>query len=173
VPLVSTDTAPVRRASFAELDAATLYDLLRLRVDVFVVEQTCPYPELDGRDLEPGTEHLWIEDGRGPRAYLRVLPEPDGVRVGRVCTRADARGAGLAARLVQEVLARHAAAPMVLDAQAYLVGFYSRFGFVPSGPPFEEDGIPHVPMARPAGAFPASGAAASSSSSSGSGAASR
>src|SRR5690606_34048120 len=86
IPRVNEPT--VRVASFAELDAPTLYRLLKLRVDVFVVEQKCAYPELDGRDLEPETRHLWIEDGAGaPLAYLRVLREPDGAaRIGRVVT---------------------------------------------------------------------------------------
>lgn len=143
----------VRTARFADLPADVLYALLRLRVDVFVVEQACAYPELDGRDTEPGTEHVWLQDGAGPVAYLRVLREApaSGIRIGRVCTRADARGAGAAARLVGDILRRHAAEPAVLDAQSYLVGFYSRFGFAPSGPEFVEDGIPHVPMRRPVG----------------------
>lgn len=147
---MTAPAAPIRVARFAHLTAATLYALLRLRVDVFVVEQECPYPELDGRDLAPGTEHVWVEDAAGPRAYLRVLREPDGIRIGRVCTRADARGAGTAAQLIADVLDRHPAEPAVLDAQSYLVGFYTRFGFAPSGPEFVEDGIPHVPMRRPA-----------------------
>jgi ElaA protein len=84
----------VRVAAFADFDNRTLYALLRLRVDVFVVEQNCPYPELDGRDTDPATRHLWTEDGTGPTAYLRLLPERAGAvhRIGRVCTRADARG---------------------------------------------------------------------------------
>jgi ElaA protein len=140
----------VRTARFADLPARTLYDLLRLRVDVFVVEQRCAYPELDGRDTEPGTEHVWLEDDAGPSAYLRVLCEPAAIRIGRVCTRADARGGGAAGRLVAHTLSRHPGTAAVLDAQAHLVGFYDRFGFTPSGEQFVEDGIPHVPMHRPA-----------------------
>jgi ElaA protein len=138
----------VRSARFAELTADELYVLLRLRVDVFVVEQHCPYPELDDRDREPGTEHVWTEDGAGPTAYLRTLRDPGALRIGRVCTRADARGAGTAARLVAHVLDRHPDVTAVLDAQTYLVPFYERFGFRVSGPEFVEDGIPHVPMRR-------------------------
>lgn len=140
----------VRTARFADLSARELYALLRLRSDVFVVEQQCVYPDLDGRDTEPGTEHVWIEDPAGIVAYLRVLGEADGVRIGRVCTRADARGTGAATRLLAHCLDRHQDAPIVLDAQAYLVDYYARFGFTPSGPEFVEDGIPHVPMRRPA-----------------------
>lgn len=142
-------------ASFAELDAQTLYPLLRLRVDVFVVEQRCPYPDLDGRDAEPDTRHLWLapaDDPTDPHAYLRLLAEPDGTaRIGRVCTAAKARGGGLSGRLVAAALhlvgTEH---DCVLDAQSHLVGLYERYGFSPSGPGFVEDGIPHTPMRRPA-----------------------
>jgi ElaA protein len=89
VPATSIDG--VRVANFTDLDATTLYELLRLRVDVFVVEQRCPYPELDGRDTEPATRHLWLPDperGGSPVAYLRLLAEPDqAVRIGRVAVR--------------------------------------------------------------------------------------
>ena len=147
MPVVSL---PTHCARAADLAPATLYALLRLRVDVFVVEQQCCYPELDGRDLEPRTEHRWIEDAAGPVAYLRVLADKDERRIGRVCTRADARGAGHAARLVGETVERHAGGPISLDAQAYLVRFYAGFGFAATGPEFLDDGIPHVPMTRPA-----------------------
>ena len=137
-------------ARSSELDAPTLYALLRLRVDVFVVEQECPYPELDGRDLEPSTVHVWTSDVEGPTAYLRVLDDGDIARIGRVCTRADARGSGLAAQLMQAALAQSAGRTVVLDAQSYLAGWYARFGFVADGPEFIEDGIPHIPMRRTA-----------------------
>jgi ElaA protein len=143
-------TCPVRHAPWAALDPATLHDVVRLRVDVFVVEQACPYPELDGRDVEPGTEHVWVAAAGLPvAAYLRVLAEPDGARrVGRVVTHPSARGRGLAALLLSDVLSRHADVPLVLDAQAHLEAWYARFGFAATGPAFDEDGIAHVPMRR-------------------------
>jgi ElaA protein len=147
----------LRTAPFDGLDGRTLYGLLRLRIDVFVVEQRAPYPELDGRDLEPGTVHIWLEEaGGGPAAYLRLLAEPDGsARIGRVCTAPDHRRAGVAARLVAAALEHADGRTTVLDAQSYLVAFYERFGFVPTGPEFvDPDGIPHVPMSRPAMAGP-------------------
>ena len=64
-----------------------------------MVEQHCPYPELDGRDLEPGTVHLWAERDGAPVAYLRILHEARAARIGRVCTDAAHRGAGHSARL--------------------------------------------------------------------------
>ncbi len=140
-------------AAFDDLDASTLYALLRLRTDIFVVEQRCPYPELDGRDLEPDTRHFWLapdEDRSAPHAYLRLLREPDGsMRIGRVCTAQTARGVGLSARIVGAALERVGPyATFVLDAQSYLVDFYVRFGFTQTGPEFLDDGIPHTPMRR-------------------------
>jgi ElaA protein len=145
------DPLTLRSARFAELDARTLYALLRLRVDVFVVEQRCPYPELDGRDTEPGTVHLWLERDAAPVAYLRILAEPDGAtRIGRVAVARQARGGGYAARLMDAAMEIVGQRDCVLDAQAYLVGLYARYGFAATGPEFDEDGIPHVPMRRPA-----------------------
>jgi ElaA protein len=142
----------IRTARFSDLDASTLYALLRLRVDVFVVEQQCAYPELDGRDVEAATLHVWLDHDGEPAAYLRILTEPGGERrIGRVCTAAGYRGGGAAARLMAEALRLVGDAPCVLDAQSYLVGFYERLGFAPTGPEYVEDGIPHVPMRRIAG----------------------
>lgn len=136
-------------ASFRDLDTTTLYGLLKLRVDVFVVEQKCPYPDLDGRDLEPGTRHLWLACDRTPVAYLRILAESGAVeRIGRVAVAREARGAGHATRLIELALAVVGNRPCVLDAQAYLMEFYTRFGFTPTAPEYLEDGIPHIPMRR-------------------------
>jgi ElaA protein len=139
---------PIRAAAFAELDGLTLYRLLALRVAVFVVEQACAYPELDGRDLEPATVHLWIDGDEGePAAYLRLLAEPDGsVRIGRVVTAPARRGEGLAAALVTAALARTTPATAVLDAQSHLTGWYQSFGFEVAGAEYLDDGIPHTPM---------------------------
>ncbi|MGV9712406.1 GNAT family N-acetyltransferase [Gordonia sp. NPDC003424] len=138
-----------------DLDAATLYRILRLRVDVFVVEQACPYPELDGRDLEPQTRQYWIDDADDRvLATLRVLVDPpagDGsplFRIGRVCTERSRRGQGLTARLMTAALAEIGSAPCVIEAQAYLKEMYGKFGFVPDGEEYLEDGIPHVTMRR-------------------------
>lgn len=135
--------------AFEELTAGQLHDLLRLRVDVFVVEQACAYPELDGRDTEPTTRHVWVGDGNGVASYLRVLDDGEARRIGRVVTRHDARGAGLSGRLVGHVL-DSCAGPWVLDAQIRLRGWYEDRGFVVVGDEFVEDGIRHVPMRRPA-----------------------
>ncbi len=140
--------ADIRDQSFDEFDTLALYALLRLRVDVFVVEQECPYPELDGRDLEPTTRHVWIDEGGMPVACLRLLAEPDGShRISRVATAADQRHQGLAGLLVDHVMAT-TPGRLVLDAQTYLEPWYVEHGFARTGDEFTDDGIPHVPMER-------------------------
>lgn len=138
---------------FEALTTREFHDLLRLRIDVFVVEQSCPYPELDGRDVEPGTEHHWITGSADDRdavvVYARTLDDGDAIRIGRVVTAPSARGAGLAAGLMAHLVDRFDGQAIVLDAQSHLVDWYRRFGFGPDGEEFVEDGIPHVPMRRP------------------------
>jgi ElaA protein len=140
----------VQSAALAELDPVTLYRILRLRTDTFVVEQECPYPELDGRDLEPTARQVWISrDGGDVLATLRLLRDDDGAaRIGRVATAPSARGEGLAALLLRHALELAGAADVVLDAQSHLFDWYARFGFVRDGDDYVEDGIPHVPMRR-------------------------
>lgn len=143
----------VRSGIPRELDAATLYRILALRVDVFVVEQACPYSELDGRDLEPGARWIWAARGSEVVATLRILAEADGrTRIGRVATAVTSRSAGLAGRLVRAALdVIGDEAEIVLDAQAGLHGWYEGFGFGRCGPDFVEDGITHVPMSNRSG----------------------
>lgn len=138
---------PVNDAPLRELDAATLYRILALRAEVFVVEQDCVYSDLDGRDLEPSARQLWIERDGAVLATLRLLVDADGTaRIGRVATTAEARGAGLAAHLMQRALSLAGDREVTLNAQTYLLEWYSRFGFVRAGADYDEDGIPHVPM---------------------------
>ncbi|WP_324273455.1 GNAT family N-acetyltransferase [Blastococcus brunescens] len=117
-------------------------------MDVFVVEQECPYPELDGRDTEPATVHLWVESDGEVAATIRVLDDGATRAIGRVATAAGFRGQGLAARLMHEGIALCDGFPVTLGAQAHLQGWYEQFGFRLSGPGYIEDGIPHVPMRR-------------------------
>jgi ElaA protein len=139
----------VRSAPVRDLDPVTLYAILALRVQVFVVEQNCPYPELDGRDVEPDARLFWIADGPRIGGTLRLLAEPDGTaRIGRVATAPDQRGAGMAAALMRAAISSAGERAIVLDAQAQLEGWYERLGFVRVGENFDEDGIAHVPMRR-------------------------
>jgi len=132
---------------FAELSGNEVHDILRLRVDVFVVEQNCAYAEIDGRDIEASTRHVWVGGADGPAAYVRVLDDGAARRIGRVVTHPAARGEGLAARLVDHVVGS-GEGPWVLDAQSHLEHWYVARGFVVDGAEFVEDGIPHVPMRR-------------------------
>ena len=139
----------VRVLAFDDLDARTAYAVWRLRQDVFVVEQACPYPDLDGRDLEPGTRHVVLTEADGTlQGYLRLLDDGDVARIGRVVLTAAARGRGLADQLMRAALAETTGREVVLDAQSPLAGWYAGFGFEVCGPEFLEYGIPHVPMRR-------------------------
>jgi len=136
----------------ADLEPEVLYELMRLRVDVFVVEQASPYSDLDGRDLEDRARHFWLGGQGRPEPMLgcvRLLEEPDGVfRIGRLCTAPSARGRGLGRRLMEAALAEVGDRPCVLDSQEHLAGFYEEYGFVATGPAYDWDGVPHVPMRR-------------------------
>ena len=149
-------TVALRRSWAKDLDARTLYELLKLRVEVFVVEQACPYPELDGRDLLAETRHFWLERPDGEViSTLRLMEEhpggQKGFRIGRVCTKRSARGHGLSTRLLQAALAEVGDYPCRIDAQTYLEEMYRRLGFDRDGAEFLDDGIPHVPMLKAAG----------------------
>ena len=137
----------VRDAILTDLDPATLYRILALRSEVFVLEQDCVYLDLDGRDLEPDARQLWVERAGAVVATLRLLTDDERtMRIGRVATAKDARGAGLAADLMLRALELCADREVVLDAQTYLFDWYAGFGFVRAGDDYVEDGIPHVPM---------------------------
>ena len=131
------------------LDARTAYDVWRLRQQVFVVEQDCPYPDLDGRDLEPTTRHVVLLDEHQVVGTLRVLDDGGWARIGRVVVAPSARGRGLAAVMMDEAMALCGDREVRLDAQTGLTAFYQGYGFEVAGPEFDEDGIMHVPMVRP------------------------
>lgn len=147
-------TVALRRSWAKDLDVPTLYELLKLRIEVFVVEQATPYPELDGRDLLAETRHFWLESPDGEViSTLRLMEEHPGgekaFRIGRVCTKRADRGKGHTARLMQAALAEVGDYPCHINAQTYLIDMYGRHGFVPDGDEYLDDGIPHVPMVRP------------------------
>lgn len=153
-----TDAIALTWSAWDDLTPVQAYDVLRLRVDVFVVEQRCAYPEIDGRDLEPGTQHLLATRGGRLVGYLRLLEDgatessPARARIGRVCVAQSARNEGLASRLMRVAVATAGEREQVLDAQAHLARWYARFGFTEASDVYSEDGIPHVTMLRPAAA---------------------
>lgn len=136
---------------FNELTNSELYDILKARVDVFVVEQECPYPEIDGKDKD--AYHIFLRGENGLAAYLRVLksgvsfPEP---ALGRILT--TRRGEGLGARIVREGIAfakeKLNADKIRIEAQVYARGFYEKLGFRQCSEPFMDDGIEHIEMIR-------------------------
>lgn len=134
-----------------DLTPRALYAMLKLRVDVFVVEQKCPYPEIDGKDLD--AFHLRILDGEELAASLRVLPPKQNgkpVKIGRVVVAQDYRGYKLGQRLMKEAIAfvkaRFPGIAIELGGQSHLQKFYGSFGFVAISEEYLEDGIPHVDM---------------------------
>ncbi|WP_235926002.1 GNAT family N-acetyltransferase [Actinokineospora pegani] len=149
-----TTPSALRSVAGPDLSAAELHALLKLRTDVFIVEQKCPYPEIDGRDLDPTTQHLWWQPAQHPLAYLRVLGAPGTTRrIGRVCTAAAARGNGLGALLMRAALDVVGPDPSELDAQTYAQAFYERFDYTAQGAPYDDDGIMHIHMTRPGPGF--------------------
>lgn len=145
------DSSVVQK-SWTELTTDDLYSFLKLRTDVFFVEQRIDEEELDNRDQEPTTQHLWIADEQGTAAYLRIIvdaePEIHDARTtfGRVAVRADRRGEGLAQMLIAQVLDYVGDIPMFLHAQEYVVPLYEKYGFEVYGERFIEASIPHISM---------------------------
>ena len=140
----------VLTTGFDELPPRTAYEVWRLRQQVFVIEQDCPYPDLDGRDLEEATRHVVLLEDDAVLGTLRVLDDGDAARIGRVVVAPSARGRGLAGRLMDAAMAVCGDREIRLDAQTGLTGFYAAYGFAVTGPEFDEDGIMHVPMGRAA-----------------------
>lgn len=147
----------VLNQGFDELDVHTLYQLLKLRVDVFVVEQVCPYPDLDNKDVLSSTRHIYIKGRDGIAAYARCLAPgisfDQGSAIGRVVVGQDSRRHGYARLIMQEAIAtcrqQWPDKPVMVSAQAYLLRFYLGLGFQMIGQPYDEDGIPHQGMMLP------------------------
>lgn len=143
---------------FDELDTRTLYAMLALRLSVFVVEQHCPYQELDGKDQQ-GWHILGYRHGQLV-ATARILAPGDSYTgacsIGRVVSAPSQRGTGLGQALMNEAVNRCLTLfpehPIRIGAQAHLDAFYARFGFVSAGATYLEDGIAHIEMTRPVGA---------------------
>lgn len=148
MPLNHFDILP-----FASLTTEMLYAILRLRSEVFVVEQACAYQDLDDHDHDGF--HVMGTDGEGRLvAYARI--HPPGVfdegywRVGRIVTAPSMRGTGAGKAIVARALAwgreQYPGLPIKISAQLYLKAFYEGFGFAPVGKNYLLDGIPHVEM---------------------------
>ncbi|MCO4798946.1 MAG: GNAT family N-acetyltransferase [Colwelliaceae bacterium] len=141
--------------SFNQLTLDELYDALKLRIDVFVVEQTCYYPDLDNLDRHPETLHVFKYNNNCEMiAYLRILPKGQCYKehpaIGRVIIAETARGSGLAHELIAESIKichkRFPNQTIKISAQEHLEKFYSRHGFTKCSEMYLEDGIPHISM---------------------------
>lgn len=134
---------------FSELSMNELYDIYKLRVAVFVVEQNCPYQEVD--DADKVSYHIWLKDEDGIQAYARVLPQgatfPD-VSIGRVI--AVKRRCGIGSQIVSAAIdvakEKFNASKITIEAQVYARTLYERAGFHQTSEEFLEDGIPHIQM---------------------------
>ena len=137
--------------TFNELTTTELYNILKERTDVFVVEQNCPFPEVDGKDLQ--SYHLFKEENGEIIAYLRILPPgvsyPE-LSIGRVLVKEDYRGQKLARQMMEEALSYITSelkeTTVKIQAQHYLEDFYRSFGFEVISEVYLEDGIPHIDM---------------------------
>ncbi len=147
-------TGPTWRCvAFDALKPAELYDLLRLRTEVFVMEQNCVFQDMDGAD--PACHHLLGTRDGALLAYARLVPA--GLKfteasIGRVVSDPSTRGTGMGHALMREAVVQlHALwgeQPIRIGAQAHLQGFYRQHGFEPSSPIYIEDGIDHIEMLR-------------------------
>lgn len=139
---------------FHDLSLNELHDLLKLRTDIFVVEQDCAYPEIDGND--PHCFHTLGKDGSGViRAVARIVPAGvigKELSIGRVTVDEEARGDGLGRRLMEEAMkfcaGKWGGEPIKVAAQLYLKKFYSELGFTPVSEVYPWDGIDHIDMVR-------------------------
>lgn len=140
--------------TFDALTAAEVYAVLKLRSEVFVVEQNCVFLDMDDKDQM--CHHLLGYKGNLLAAYTRIVPMgvsyPDYPSIGRVITSPQARGEGLGKILMEESIQRlfslYGHVPIKIGAQLYLKKFYESLGFVQCGDVYDEDGIPHLPMLR-------------------------
>jgi ElaA protein len=150
---VTVDAITWQHTAYNALTVPQLYAVLQLRSDVFVMEQNCPYQDMDGFDAQAVHVMGWAGDSLV--AYARCFPA--GVKfveasIGRVITSAALRGKGAGPALMQQAIdcvqQQWGAQPIRIGAQARLNKFYGKLGFVETGAPYIEDGIPHIEMLR-------------------------
>lgn len=139
--------------TFDEFTVTELYSILKARIDVFVIEQNCPYPDLDNYDQK--AVHIWAEEKGEVLAYCRIFNKGikyDETSIGRVLTTEKARGKSLGKLLIQYAVEtienRFRTSEIRISAQDYLLRFYSGFGFEDTGNKYLEDDIPHTEMIR-------------------------
>ncbi|MBP2617198.1 GNAT family N-acetyltransferase [Chryseobacterium jejuense] len=139
--------------TFDEFTVPELYSVLKARIDVFVIEQNCPYPDLDNYDQK--AVHIWAEENGDVLAYCRIFDKGikyDETSIGRVLTTEKARGKSLGKLLIKyavDTIENRFHTPEIrISAQDYLLKFYGDFGFEDTGKKYLEDDIPHTEMVR-------------------------
>ena len=151
---MSNQTRPVIIKSFEQLNKVELYEIIQLRIAVFIIEQDCPYQDLDGTDDQ--CLHMWVEEEGEIASYLRISPagcrfaEPS---LGRIVTKMAYRNKGLAEIVIKkaiEVLCEERPQAIRISAQSHLEKYYKKFGFIKASEEYLEDNIPHIEMLRDA-----------------------
>ena len=134
--------------SLHEMTPIQLHQLYKLRVDVFVAEQNCPFKEIDDQDANPETRHILAFDGETLAGCARVFPTESGSRFGRFVVHPDFRGSGLGPQIVRTGIeyTERFNGDLIVEAQSGLVGYYEQFGLVAEGDEFLDTGVPHRKM---------------------------
>ncbi|QCX53078.1 GNAT family N-acetyltransferase [Elizabethkingia sp. JS20170427COW] len=150
------DTTPIWKVkTFNELTTEELYQLIRLRIEIFILEQEAPYQDCDNYDQQ--ALHIWAEIDGEVAAYCRMFDK--GIKypeasIGRVISNSKFRGTGLGKKLISLALEtmknKYANPDIRISAQNYLLPFYGSFGFIPEGETYLEDNLPHTEMFRKA-----------------------
>jgi ElaA protein len=135
---------------FNELRPLEIYEILKMRQDIFIIEQNCIYPDIDR--IDPDSEHLLLYNGQELAAYCRIVPAGKKFEqwsIGRVTVAYHYRGKAYGKLLMKkalEILKKKQVSTVKIEAQHYLKNFYESFGFKKISEPFDVDGIPHILM---------------------------
>lgn len=144
------DRVDYHAKKFTELMTKEFFEIVKLRITVFVVEQNCPYQEVD--DADEQAWHTWLQEGSEIVGYTRIIDKGDTVTFGRVLINPVYRGKKLGNKLLEETLKvikdNYPERPIIIGAQAHLTNFYGAFGFEEISEVYLEDDIPHVDMRK-------------------------
>lgn len=135
---------------FSELTTKEFFEIAKLRIKVFVVEQNCAYQELD--EMDEQAMHTWLQEGSEIVGYTRIIDQGETITFGRVLVNPDYRGKQLGKKVLEETLKvieeTYPNRKIVISAQAYLIDFYGAFGFKTTSKVYLEDDIPHIQMEK-------------------------
>ena len=144
---ISKDQMEFKAVYFDELSNSELFAILKNRMKVFIVEQHCPYQDIDDTDKE--SLHVFLKDGDELLAYLRIFRrDASQVQMGRIMSTVRNKGYGemIVKEGISQAISRFDPEQILIEAQSYAIPFYERFGFTVCGEEYLEDDIPHTPM---------------------------